>query len=76
LRKKIRISWRSDVRKAPDVLGLSLEKAEEILKDAGIAWRIVRTAPPPGRRKYESTQTRVVRQSPEGDTEILLVCDV
>ncbi|MBR2736263.1 MAG: hypothetical protein IKD86_03020 [Firmicutes bacterium] len=64
------------MEKAPDVLGLPLERAEQVLKEAGIAWRIVKTAPPPGRRKYESSQTRVVRQSSERETEILLVCDV
>ncbi len=60
----------------PDVLGLPLQTAEEVLRKEGISWRVVRTAPPPGRRKPESTDTRVIRQSPEGDTEILLVCDI
>ena len=55
------------MKKAPDVLGLPLERAEQVLKEAGIAWRIVKTAP---------SQTRVVRQSSERETEILLVCDV
>lgn len=60
----------------PDVLGLHLEKAEEILKKEEIPFRILKTAPPPGRNKHQSDQIRVVRQSSSEDGEILLVCEV
>jgi len=60
----------------PDVLGLRLQKAEEILNAADIPYRVSETAPPPGRRKDGSEEIRVVRQSSEEGCEILLVCRI
>ncbi len=60
----------------PDVLGMQLEKAEKILKNAEIPYEIRRTAPPPGRKKQQTDQIRVIRQSSSENSEILLVCEV
>ena len=60
----------------PDVLGMQLDKAEEILRSAEVPYLVRRTAPPPGRRNQQSHQIRVIRQSSEKDAEILLVCEV
>ena len=64
------------MKKVPDVLGMQLQQAEEILKDEGIACQVVKTAPPPGRRQNETTQVRVIRQTLSEDAVVLLVCDV
>lgn len=60
----------------PDVLGLRLQKAEEILDAAGISYRLKEITPPPGRRQGGSEEIRVVRQSSEEGCEILLICRI
>ncbi len=64
------------MRDVPDVLGLQLDRAEEILRSAEVPYLIQRTAPPTGRGKQQSDQLRVIRQSSGEDAEILLVCEV
>ena len=60
----------------PDVMGMQLERAEEVLLKAGIPFRIQRTVPPPGRKQPGSGQLRVIRQSSAKDAEILLICEI
>ena len=60
----------------PDVMGMQLEKAEDVLRKAKIPFRVYRTAPPPGREIPKSGQIRVIRQSSAEDAEILLVCEI
>ncbi len=64
------------MRDVPDVLGMQLDRAEIILRNAEIPYLVQRTAPPPGRGKQQSDQIRVIRQSSGKDAVILLVCEV
>lgn len=64
------------MKTAPDVQGLQLSRAEEILTESGFTYRIHETAPPPGRRELHPEETRVIRQSSQNGVEILLVCRI
>ena len=64
------------MKAVPDVMGMQLERAEEVLRKAKISFRIRRTAPPPGRKQTGSGQFRVIRQSSAEDAEILLICEI
>lgn len=60
----------------PDVLGMRLEEAVSVLDRAGIRYSVKKTAPPSGRRRDKTTETRVIRQSAEAGSLELLVCDI
>ena len=64
------------MKTVPDIMGLQLSCAESILKESGIQYRIEETTPPPGRRQLQPEQVRVIRQSSENGTEVLLVCRI
>ncbi|MDD4189170.1 MAG: PASTA domain-containing protein [Eubacteriales bacterium] len=59
--------------KIPDVTGYTIEKAEQIMKKAGIQEYSVTVTSPPGKVVgYEKKDLRVIRVSTDGKTAKLL----
>lgn len=57
-----------------DLLGMYLEKAEEVLSLEGITWKVQNTSPP--KNRLENAFPRVIKQENIDDIYILTVCNV